>query len=216
MGLSRGGLASSLSIHLQPQFKRRSFGFRLQRWYASASKCKHKHKHKARLWLSERGLTLPSSGPAYGRPLKSNVRPRKKPHHESTVVVRFTARAITRNSGCCRRITTEALRQGSLVPSSSSVERPSRLRGVRPVASARKQARRARTLAHLPSGHKAKIQVGLAQSRPSSSNPKHSPSPKCKVISGAGHAARPASLDMLRHPNESTNTKHGGGSPSVA
>jgi hypothetical protein len=33
-------------------------------------------------------------------------------------------------------------------------------------------------LAALPSGHKAKIQVGLAQSRPSSSDPTHSPSPK--------------------------------------
>jgi len=30
-------------------------------------------KYKARLRLRERGLTLPSSGPAYGRPLKSNV-----------------------------------------------------------------------------------------------------------------------------------------------
>ena len=33
------------------------------------------HKYKARLRLTERGLTLPSSGPAYGGPLKSNVRP---------------------------------------------------------------------------------------------------------------------------------------------
>src|SRR6266568_579781 len=75
MGVSRGGLASSRSIHLQVQIKRRSFGLCLQRWYASPSKCKH--KYKARLWLTERGLTLPSSGPAYGGPLKSNVRRRK-------------------------------------------------------------------------------------------------------------------------------------------
>jgi hypothetical protein len=40
------------------------------------------------------------------------------------------------------------------------------------------------------------------------------PAPKCKVISGVGHAVRHASLDMLRHPNE--NTKHGYGSPSAA
>src|SRR5205085_11649487 len=73
MGLSRGGLASSLSIHLQLQFKRRSFGLCLQRWYASPSKC----KHKARLRLTERGLTIPSSGRAFGTPLKSNVRRRK-------------------------------------------------------------------------------------------------------------------------------------------
>jgi hypothetical protein len=42
------------------------------------------------------GLTLPSSGPAFGGPLKSNVRPRKKPLHEGTVVVRFTAGALSR------------------------------------------------------------------------------------------------------------------------
>jgi len=113
------------------------------------------------LWLSERGLTLPSSGPAFGSPLKSNVRPRKKPLHESTVVARFTARAAARNSGCRRRVTIEAFRQGSLAPSSSSVERSSRLRGVRPVALARKQARKARALASRPPGHKAKTQSVL-------------------------------------------------------
>ena len=40
----------------------------LQRWYASP------FKYKARLRLHERGLTLPSSGRAFGTPLKSNVR----------------------------------------------------------------------------------------------------------------------------------------------
>jgi hypothetical protein len=72
--LSRGGLASSRSINLQVQLKHRSFGLCLQRWYASASKCKHKHNARR---LSERGLTLPSSGRAFGTPLKSNVRPHK-------------------------------------------------------------------------------------------------------------------------------------------
>ena len=70
MGVSRGGLASSRRIHLQVQLKRRSCGLCLQRWYASPS------KFKARLRLTERGLTLPSSGRAFGTPLKSNVRPR--------------------------------------------------------------------------------------------------------------------------------------------
>jgi hypothetical protein len=70
MSVGRRGLASSLSINLQVQLKRRSCGLCLQRWYASPS------KSKARLQLTERGLTLPSSGPAYGSPLKSNVRRR--------------------------------------------------------------------------------------------------------------------------------------------
>ena len=41
---------------------------RIQPWYASPS------KFKARLPPRERGLTLPSSGPAFGGPLTSNVR----------------------------------------------------------------------------------------------------------------------------------------------
>src|SRR6266568_5188693 len=103
VSVSRGGLASSLGIQLQVQLKRRSCGF-----VPPALVC-FAIKYKARLRLHERGLTLPSSGPAYGGPLKSNVRPRKKPHHESTFVVRFTARAAARNSGCRRRVTTEAV-----------------------------------------------------------------------------------------------------------
>ena len=46
-----------------------------RRWYASA------YEYKARLQLTERGLTLPSSGPAFGRPLKSNVRAQKMPRY---------------------------------------------------------------------------------------------------------------------------------------
>ena len=80
----------SCSPKVQGHFKRRPCSSHSQPWYASPSKC----KHKARWRLTERGLTLPSSGPAYGGPLKSNVRPRKKPHHESTFVDRRTARAI--------------------------------------------------------------------------------------------------------------------------
>ena len=49
------------------QLPGRSSSLRLQR-YASPS------KYKAGLPLQERGLTLPSSGRAYGTPLKSNVR----------------------------------------------------------------------------------------------------------------------------------------------
>jgi hypothetical protein len=55
-------------INPQVQFERQSGSLRFQRWYASPS------KYKARLRLHERGLTLPSSGPAFGTPLKSNVR----------------------------------------------------------------------------------------------------------------------------------------------
>jgi hypothetical protein len=69
-GVNRRVLAFSRSINLQVRLKRRSCGLRLQPWYASPSKC------KARLRLHERGLTLPSSGRAFGTPLKSNVRRR--------------------------------------------------------------------------------------------------------------------------------------------
>ena len=65
--VGRKGLAYSRGTNLQVQFRRRSCSFRIQRWYASPSKC------KARLRLTERGLTLPSSGRAFGTPLKSNV-----------------------------------------------------------------------------------------------------------------------------------------------
>jgi len=54
------------------QLSGRSFTLRFQRWYASPS------KYKAKLPPQERGLTLPSSGPAFGRPLKSNVRAHMK------------------------------------------------------------------------------------------------------------------------------------------
>jgi hypothetical protein len=110
MGLSRGGRASSLSIHLQVQLKRFSLGLCPQRWYASPSKCKH--KHKARLRLTERGLTLPSSGRAYGTPLKSNVRPRFKPHtshasrlkhHPGRPAVHCAGCACARNTDFRRR-----------------------------------------------------------------------------------------------------------------
>ena len=57
------------------QLSGRSCSFRIQRWYASPS------KYKARLPPHERGLTLPSSGPAYGGPLKSNVRAHARTHN---------------------------------------------------------------------------------------------------------------------------------------
>ena len=61
---------------------------------------------------STRGLTLPSSGPAYGRPLKSNVRPRTKPDHGSRSAARYAARAIAQNKACRRRFEFCALAQG--------------------------------------------------------------------------------------------------------
>jgi hypothetical protein len=57
---------------------------------------------------STSALTLPSSGPAYGRPLKPNVRPRFKPHHESTSAIRCAARAFAQNTGCRRRFEVSA------------------------------------------------------------------------------------------------------------
>jgi len=65
---SRESLVFSRVIYPQAQFECQSGSLRLQRWYAPPSKC------KAGLRLLERGLTLPSSGRAFGTPLKSNVR----------------------------------------------------------------------------------------------------------------------------------------------
>ncbi len=52
------------------------------------------------------------------------------------------------------------------------------LRGERAAASARGKKCRAHALAPLPSGHKAKIRVGLARSRASGGDPTHSRSSK--------------------------------------
>jgi hypothetical protein len=57
-------LVFSRVIYPQVQFHRQLGIWRIQRWYASPSKT------KARLRLHERGLTLPSSGRAFGTPLK--------------------------------------------------------------------------------------------------------------------------------------------------
>jgi hypothetical protein len=54
----------------------------------------------------------------------------------------------------------------------------------------------------------------ISQARPSSSD--HSRSQKLQGHFGAIHAVHLASVGMLRHPDENTNTKHGCGSASVA
>ena len=69
-------------------------------------------------------LTLPSSGCAFGTPLKSNVRPRFKLHHESTSAVRCAARALARNAGCRRRFEVGASGRGRKSRSARAV-RPS-------------------------------------------------------------------------------------------
>jgi len=71
---------------------------------------------------STSALTLPSSGPAYGSPLKSNVRPRFNPHPShasglkhhpgSTSAVRCAGCACARNTGCRRRFEFCASAQG--------------------------------------------------------------------------------------------------------
>ena len=72
--INSAGLAPCRRAKRQDQHKHQSGSLRALRWYASPFKC------KARLRLRERGLTIPSSGPAYGGPLKSNVRrPREMP-----------------------------------------------------------------------------------------------------------------------------------------
>ena len=45
------------------------------------------------------GLTIPSSGRAYGTPLKSNVRPRFRLHHESPSAVRCATHGFVQNTG---------------------------------------------------------------------------------------------------------------------
>jgi hypothetical protein len=59
------------NLQLRVYFKPQSGASSSQPWYASPSNFKATLPHR------ERGLTLPSSGPAYGGPLKSNVRPHK-------------------------------------------------------------------------------------------------------------------------------------------
>ena len=59
-----------------------------------------------------RCLTLPSSGPAFGGPLKSNVRPRTKPDHGSRSAARCAARALAQNKGGRRRIKRPASSRG--------------------------------------------------------------------------------------------------------
>ena len=96
----------------QVQFECQSCSLRFQRWYASPS------KYKARLPPQERGLTLPSSGPAFGRPLKSNVRRLLSRSSSSSLKVRATQPSLA-GSRCmqcflflsaCRRA--RALRSG--------------------------------------------------------------------------------------------------------
>jgi len=93
-------------------------GLRLAAFHRS-----RKSRHpKQRGKLPSSRLTLPSSGPAYGGPLKSNVRPRFKPHAShasclklhpgSTSAVRCAGCACARNTGCRRRFEFCASAQG--------------------------------------------------------------------------------------------------------
>jgi hypothetical protein len=109
--LSRGQAAAIPRIH-RPQPWRS--GFFSQNPSASPSKC----KHKARLRLHERGLTLPSSGPAYGSPLKSNVRRRKTPCSHSLREYRGAAEIAS----CCN-----AMARKSRVFMHRKLQRPLRL-----------------------------------------------------------------------------------------
>jgi len=183
------------------QFKLRSRSLRIQRWYASAP------EYKARLRIHERGLTLPSSGPAYGGPFKSNVRPRQNPHRENTFVIRRTARAIARNSCCRRRFTTRALRQVRFGLVVTGLRSPSVLRSQCTAVASRTLEMESTYLGTGSVLAQSQDAVALLLSRaqtPAVSRLRTAP--KCKVNSGAGHAASPASLDMLRHPNENTNS----------
>jgi len=87
-----------------------------------------------RFHTRECGLTLPSSGPAYGRPLKSNVRPRWKPDHEAPFAVRCVARAIARYTGCRRCFEffasfKTAAKVGAGCPPPAASARPNQLEG---------------------------------------------------------------------------------------
>jgi len=134
-------------------------------------------KFKAWLRLHERGLTLPSSGPAFGGPLKSNVRPRKN------LIMRASLLFVVPIALSARRYLPQAQRHRGVPPRSHGSLRPHRSRGCPAFAECAwwrwlEANKEGTLLAPLPPGHKAKIQVGLAQSRPSSSDPRiHGPQP---------------------------------------
>jgi len=154
-----------------------------------------------------RRLTLPSSGPAFGRPLKSNVRPRFKLHHEITCAIHCTSRAFVRGAGCRRRFEVGASGQGRQ-PRSARAARPS-------AASAR--------LHHLARECAAPVQ---APARPRSKSQNYKSASLLqgqeslaflalsihRFSSSVSRAACASSVGMLRHPN----TKQGCVSTSVA
>ena len=83
---SGDGQAPRRKTNRQAQHRYPSGSLRTQRWHASPS------KSKEALRFTERGLTLPSSGPAFGGPLKSNVR-----RHETASArpLSYTSRTTT-------------------------------------------------------------------------------------------------------------------------
>ena len=137
-----------------------------------------------------------------------------RPLHESTVVVRFAARALS------HKIQVAA---GASPPKRSAKVawflRHRRSRSDPAFA----ESTRWRRLESKQGGHVPwrRFRLGtkpifssVSQSRPSSSD--HSRSPKLQGHFGVIHAGRLASVGMLRHPNANTNTRQGCGLASVA
>jgi len=151
----------------------------------------------ALLFSESQRLTLPSSGRAFGTPLKSNVRPRFRLHHEGTTAVRCAARTSTRNTGCRRRFEVGASGRG---------RKPRSARAVRPSAASARLHHLAREcadpacpsvrtlsieepnykLASLPQGQESLVFLALSI---------HS------FSSSLGRAACVSGVGMLRHPN---------------
>ena len=166
-----------------------------------------------------RRLTLPSSGPAFGGPLKSNVRPRFKTHRAIKSAGRCTAHARA------RRNLPQALHHRSVPPKPPGFFVIVGQAGCPVFAASARSHRfesekcRAHLSASILSWCTAKTQscsvlLSRAQAVPIR---RIRAAQKCKPVSGAGgHANRHPSLGMLRHPNENTNTRQGCGSASVA
>ena len=139
------------------------------------------------------GLTLPSSGPAYGRPLKSNVRPRTKPDHGSRSAARYAARALAQDKGCRRRFevgaSSPASSQGRL--GLSVLRRPAHGR-----ISSKARRFSAPVQAPLALNRNTELRVSLI-----TSNTRARRILKARPSRRAVRAACASSVGMLRHPN---------------
>ena len=155
-------------------------------------------------FLAQCGLTLPSSGPAFGSPLKSNVRPRKETDHASVAALRCLARAFAQDTNRRRRFGRAASCQGL-------TQSGLRLSALRQPAHGHIRSRASRLgaliQAPLALDRSTKIQFAyLLQGRESGAT---LCAPIFRLSPGVEPAACASSVGMLRHPHEYTSARQG-------